>query len=279
MRKILLAVIYLFIWGLVSKGQNQELFITYNYISPNKLEQKAFEVTSNKHACISILKSGVKEGQVVKAKMKNGMEIDLPVPPKDNPDVFVYKNYNEQYLISQDKVADKYFFTKEPLIQMQWQLTGNTKKLLKYNCQEATTTFRGRDYVVYFTAELPFKAAPFKFYGLPGVVLQIKTIDEQINIQASRLKVQPSGKSIQNPFENKPTITWEEFTTIYAKKVKAQNNKVRSLRASEMSAGKQMGMDADKAALSSEMLAEDRLEVIVKGNDWGYIRKPKEQSK
>lgn len=273
MKNLIAGILILLAVVSMANAQEKELFIVYNYTSPNKLEQKTFEVSSNKHACISILKSGIKEGQVVKAKIRNGMEIDVPVPSKTNPDVSVYKNYKEQYLISQDKVADKYFYTKEPLGQMQWQLTGHTKKLLKYNCQEATTTFRGRDYVAYFTAELPFKAAPFKFYGLPGVVLQIKTSDEQINIEAVTLKVQVSGNTIKNPFENKKTLDWEAFTSIYKKKVKAQNNSVKSHLASEHRAGRQMGMDVDKAVLSSEMLAEDRLEIIVKGNDWGYIKK------
>ena len=42
--------------------------------------------------------------------------------------------------------------------------------ILGYPCHKATTRFRGRDYVAWYTEEIPFPYGPFKFGGLPGLI-------------------------------------------------------------------------------------------------------------
>lgn len=46
--------------------------------------------------------------------------------------------------------------------------------ILDYKCIKATTRFRGRDYTAWVTKELPINDGPWKFYGLPGLILQIE---------------------------------------------------------------------------------------------------------
>jgi len=41
---------------------------------------------------------------------------------------------------------------------------------LGYLCHKATTRFRGRDYIAWYTEEIPFPYGPFKFGGLPGLI-------------------------------------------------------------------------------------------------------------
>jgi GLPGLI family protein len=254
------------------QAQNKELFVEYNYtVKGYDNDIKTFEVTTTKNNAISIFKTGL--------KVRNDEGYELMYIPED----VIFKNYKEQYLISQDKISGKDFYTKEPLNQMQWQLTGNTKTVLKYNCQEATTTFRGRDYVVYFTTELPFKAAPFKFYGLPGVMLQIITKDEQITIEATTLKVQQLTKLLTNPFKDKKTMSWEDFTTFYKKKTEDNQNKIKSEMLQSISEAKKTG-HGKEAMLEMRVFAaigftENRLELILPENDWAYKQKIIEELK
>lgn len=55
-----------------------------------------------------------------------------------------------------------------------WQLTGEKKVILGYNCQKGVADFRGRTYEAWFTTELPFRDGPYKFDGLPGLILDIQ---------------------------------------------------------------------------------------------------------
>ena len=42
--------------------------------------------------------------------------------------------------------------------------------ILGYPCHKATTHFRGRDYVAWYTEEIPYPYGPYKFGGLPGLI-------------------------------------------------------------------------------------------------------------
>lgn len=60
----------------------------------------------------------------------------------------------------------------------QWKIEPQTAKISGYNAQKATTTFRGRNWEAWFTSELPFQDGPYKFHGLPGLIVKIEDTDK-----------------------------------------------------------------------------------------------------
>jgi hypothetical protein len=42
------------------------------------------------------------------------------------------------------------------------------------NCQKALTTFRGRSYIAWFAPDIPLSAGPYKFRGLPGLIVKVE---------------------------------------------------------------------------------------------------------
>ena len=46
-----------------------------------------------------------------------------------------------------------------------------------YVCQKATCSFRGRDFIAWFAMDLPVRDGPWKFGGLPGLILKVYDID------------------------------------------------------------------------------------------------------
>lgn len=64
------------------------------------------------------------------------------------------------------------FLYEEPINQLYWQLNFiETQTLLGYVCHKATCSFRGRNYTVWYTTEIPVQSGPWKFSGLPGLIL------------------------------------------------------------------------------------------------------------
>ena len=72
-------------------------------------------------------------------------------------------NAHEKIFIS------SYHYT-EPIPQLQWTMARGDSTILGYPCHKATTHFRGRDYIAWYTEEIPFPYGPFKFGGLPGLI-------------------------------------------------------------------------------------------------------------
>ena len=116
---------------------------------------------------------------------------------KDNPSKGYYpggakmkgrlKDYWSEYQYSQIFVRDKgltewavmpsaeftqYRYT-ELWPSMQWTLKDEKQTICGYQCQKATCHWRGRDYVAWFTSAIPLKSGPWKFGGLPGLIMKI----------------------------------------------------------------------------------------------------------
>lgn len=52
-----------------------------------------------------------------------------------------------------------------------WELLKGDSIVSHYPCKKARTTFRGRTWTVWYTLDLPYSDGPWKFCGLPGLIL------------------------------------------------------------------------------------------------------------
>lgn len=77
------------------------------------------------------------------------------------------------YLYRVHKTEDRFVY-EESKNQFNWQIQEETKVIEGYPVQKATTSFAGRDYTAWFTSEIPIADGPYKFNGLPGLILEIK---------------------------------------------------------------------------------------------------------
>ena len=53
-----------------------------------------------------------------------------------------------------------------------WKRTVETKKILKYSCKKASTTFKGFPLTIYYTKEIPGIASPKDFPFIDGIILE-----------------------------------------------------------------------------------------------------------
>ncbi|WP_421921288.1 GLPGLI family protein [Marinifilum sp.] len=103
-------------------------------------------------------------------------------------------------LISDDLPRRAQLLLKEPLNLFEWKPSKETKTILGYTCHKATCSFRGRNYEAWFTREIPFKASPWKFHGLPGAILEVHSTDGYCSWVAESLEIRPFKKEIELPF-------------------------------------------------------------------------------
>lgn len=61
----------------------------------------------------------------------------------------------------------------EPFSEIDWVIVeDSTKTILDYQCVMATTDYHGRKWTIWFTPEIPLTDGPWKFCGLPGLVME-----------------------------------------------------------------------------------------------------------
>ena len=54
-----------------------------------------------------------------------------------------------------------------------WVIQNDTLTVNGYLCQKATCEFRGRNYIAWFSMDIPISNGPWKFGGLPGLILKV----------------------------------------------------------------------------------------------------------
>ncbi|MDX1720365.1 MAG: GLPGLI family protein, partial [Salegentibacter mishustinae] len=84
------------------------------------------------------------------------------------------------YTLKIPKMNDRFFYTEE-LDQFKWEILAETKSIKDFKVQKAKTSFRGRNYIAWFTPEVPISEGPYKFNGLPGLILEIADTDKHWN--------------------------------------------------------------------------------------------------
>lgn len=61
---------------------------------------------------------------------------------------------------------------KEPVIK-NWKLVDEEKIINTIKCKKAKVTFKGRNWIAWYSPEIPFPYGPMKFSGLPGLIIKI----------------------------------------------------------------------------------------------------------
>lgn len=97
----------------------------------------------------------------------------------------------ESYQIFKDRTAGKLtvidyvaagrdqFRYEDELGILPWKISEVTDTILSYTCQKATLNFRGRNYTAWFAPDIPVSDGPWKFMGLPGLILKVED-DKQL---------------------------------------------------------------------------------------------------
>ena len=67
------------------------------------------------------------------------------------------------------------FEGSEPTPDIAWTLTDDTLTVSGYLCQQATATFRGVEWRVWYTEEIPSSAGPWRLRGLPGLIVRAES--------------------------------------------------------------------------------------------------------
>jgi len=83
------------------------------------------------------------------------------------------KNELTEYCRMPEALKSYESYYTEPIPTQNWQIGSETKTITGYQCQKATCSFRGRNYTAWFAVDIPISQGPWKFGGLPGLILNV----------------------------------------------------------------------------------------------------------
>jgi len=212
--------------GLVLSAQQKGALI-YKVTYDNKLGNELVDVThtiyfeGNKSVELIIPKNLNKDFEknietVSTTKSKINITINKPY--------FIYKDFDKSILMLSDYAHFRNVrLIKDTLNNFKWTISNEKQMIANYNCVKATTNFRGRKYEVWFTSDVSLKNGPWKFCGLPGLI--VKASDSEKMFCYELLSVNMNSDfdssliSIPKDFNYMEAITHGEFMKIFLKMV------------------------------------------------------------
>lgn len=107
------------------------------------------------------------------AQSRHPLEVFCDYPQKGQ---YTYETEYLKPLIYTDALPD-----------IQWQLTDSTRQVCGYTCQQARGRVAGREWVVWFTADIPHSSGPWLLRGLPGLILEAEDTDRYFHFIAREM--------------------------------------------------------------------------------------------
>ncbi|TAE11578.1 MAG: GLPGLI family protein [Bacteroidetes bacterium] len=142
-----------------------------------------------------------------------------------------HKKNGFSYRIEASSVDGIEYHVKDSLHNFKWVLLPDTATILKRKCMSAKTTFRGREYKVFYAPEIPVADGPWKLGGLPGLILEAKTIDGFASWRATKLNLAYKGSYKCQNISKHTYLDWQAYTEAYKKDLEEKIYKIRTNKA------------------------------------------------
>lgn len=106
---------------------------------------------------------------------------------RSNVNYIVEKDLSSQITTYKDRIGrDQYSYTEKlPII---WKILPETMKIGEYKTQRAEASYGGRTWFAWFTTDLPYQDGPYKFCGLPGLIVKIQDAKKEYAFDLIQVK-------------------------------------------------------------------------------------------
>lgn len=157
-------------------AQNQRFSYEYKFVSDSTAKDKSL----TELMYLDISKKGSKFYSRDKAIADSVMKV---IDKKGSNDFSGIKFGRVQYIIEKTYPDYKIQFfnhidTDEFKVsddrKIEWEILPDQQKVGEFTAQKAVGEFAGRQWIAWFTTDIPFQDGPYKFNGLPGLIVKIE---------------------------------------------------------------------------------------------------------
>jgi len=106
-------------------------------------------------------------------------------PNKNQQSIFI--NFKDKK-ITELKSLKTAYLVEDTLSVPQWNIKDEIKNINNYQCQIATTFFKGREYEVWYAIEYPTIFGPWKLNGLPGLIILAQDKKNEVFFEATEIQ-------------------------------------------------------------------------------------------
>lgn len=140
-----------------------------------KTENAYLDISPEKSVFYS--ENRIKRDSIIQATMQSGGARGFNRDQMENLrsiiNYSIEKDKKNQKTIFKDRIG-RDVYTYEEDRPLNWKILPETTKIGEYKVQKAEADFGGRKWTAWFTTDLPYQDGPYKFGGLPGLVVKVE---------------------------------------------------------------------------------------------------------
>ncbi|KAA1240372.1 GLPGLI family protein [Aquimarina sp. RZ0] len=186
------------------------------------------------------------KGKKTKEELRNGTvirnEVQILKPKKEN---FYFSNFKTKELVFRETVAQELYTIRDSVNEILWKLKNEFKTVGDYKCQKATTSYRGRNYVAWFTSDIPVSYGPWKLQGLPGLILEASDSRGQYEFKASKMNLGITSEFMKTKLKLPDDVKKTKEMPIYIEALKNESEDILARARATLPKGARIVEDED----------------------------------
>jgi len=163
-----------------------------------------------------------------------------------------YKNIKDKTMLSEEDFFGKEFLVSDSLLQWDWKLVNETKKIGNFTCYKAIGVIpvskedleayekmknkksesksvlftvnepKDRTITVWYTPEIPVSHGPGEYWGLPGLIMEVN--DAKTVILCSKIVLNPKDKVVIKMPKKGKKVTKKEYEALIEKQLESMKD-------------------------------------------------------
>lgn len=227
-------------------SQNQKFVYEYKYITDStnlesiKTELMFLDTTPNFskfYSAETYKNDSISQVSLDKQIAATGRIDNIPKTSSSNKSTIKYtiiKNYSDNDLFFINRIG-RYKYKVKDNRAIKWTILPDKDVFNAHNLQKATTEFGGRKWIAWFTTDIPIQDGPYKFKGLPGMIMKIEDTTKSHSFKLVGLKnlsnkelknINPTGNFVFD-FGDNLDISFSKYKKVF---LEARDNPIKSIQ-------------------------------------------------
>lgn len=165
-----------------------------------------------------------------------------------------YPDYKTLFFNSLD--MDKYKVTDDR--SQNWKILPDKEKIGEFAAQKATLDFGGRKWTAWFVTDIPIQDGPYKFHGLPGLIVKIEDKTKAHSFVLKEAKKQNEDWITEGEKKSFSKVIPVNTETYKKQFMESRNNPTKGIRQMLASGRKIMMMDESGKPIEPETMLRMR---------------------
>jgi len=136
---------------------------------------------------------------------------------------FMKRNFQDNTLYDGITLLGKTYLIHDTIVPLKWKIMNDMKEVAGHICMNAslTDTLRKQNTIVWFALDMPVSAGPDRFFGLPGVILEVDVNNGALIMTADKIDLVALTTELDAPAKIKgKKINMAEYNNLIEKQIK-----------------------------------------------------------